>query len=376
MPMDKRPGVVLVVDDDEEFQLYVKTTLEASGFEAVTVGTLGAAESQLARRRFDLVLTDLRLPSASGLDVLASARRLDPLSVGIVVTGHSSLDTAMEALREGAYDYLPKPCDPDALAAAARRGVEHYRLKQALIEKTRQLETLEAQLQSRSKMIQNVSHELKNPLSVVYGYSSFLLNHGEDVKPEDMKRSMQSIHTNAERLGHLLEELVDSVRLHGRKLELRPEPTSAAKLCHDASESYRLEAEKRGLKLSLNCDTDALVLADAKRMAQVFGNLIGNAFKFTREGGVTISAREEKDCVVFTVADTGCGVSPQELPHLFERFFQTSDMRKDHTGLGLGLDICKGIVELHGGTIRAESAPGKGTAFHFTLPLTPARPNR
>lgn len=367
------PGSVLVIDDDPEFLLYARTTLEDAGYEVTTAETASQAEHKLSHRGYEMIMADLRLPGASGLDVLAEARRRDPLSVGIVVTAHSSMETAMQALREGAYDYVVKPCDPDALAAAARRAVEHYRLKRALIEKTAALEKAEAQLRDRAKMIQNVSHELKNPLSVVYGYSAFLLNHGKDCKPEDVERSMQSIHNNAERLGHLLEELVDSVRLHSHKVELELEPVAAAKLCHEAYDNAKIEAKRRGLSLTLDCETDALVLADAKRVHQVLSNLLTNALKFTKNGGLRIEAREQDGAVRFTVADTGCGVSPDDLPHLFERFYQVSDTRKDQPGLGLGLDICKGLVELHGGRIWAESETDRGSRFHFTLPLTAAR---
>jgi signal transduction histidine kinase len=371
--METPRAKVLVVDDDPEFLLYARTTLEAAGYEVTGAESAAQARHKLAHHRFELVLSDLRLPGASGLEVLAEARRRDPLSVGIVVTAHSSMDTAMQALREGAYDYVVKPCDPDALEAAARRGVEHYRLKTELIDKTRRLEKLEAQLSARAKMIQNVSHELKNPLSVVYGYSAFLLNHGQDCSPSDVKRSMQSIHNNAERLGHLLEELVDSVRLHNHKVELDLEPVAAAKLCHEAFENSKLEAQRRGLALSLDCETDALVLADGKRVQQVLSNLLTNAFKFTKKGGVRIEAEEQEGEVVFSVSDTGCGVSDADLPHLFERFYQATDTRKDQPGLGLGLDICKGLVTLHGGRIWAESEFGKGSRFRFTLPLTVAR---
>jgi signal transduction histidine kinase len=369
--MDKKPAPILVVDDDEEFLLYARTTLESAGYEVSTASTMGQAVHKLDHQRFALTISDLRLPSASGLDVLKEARRHDPLSVGIVVTGHSSMDTAMEALREGAYDYLTKPCDPDALVAAARRGVDHYRLKHALIEKTRQLETLEEQLHSRSTMIQNVSHELKNPLSVVYGYSAFLLNHGQECKPEDVRKSVQSIHNNAERLGSLLNELVDSVRLHNDKVELETEPTAAAKLCHEAAENAKFEAKRKGGHLTVDCETDALVRCDSKRVQQVLANLLGNAIKFTPAGGkLRIEAHEEGGEVRFSVRDTGCGISADDLPHLFERFYQSSVTRKSHAGLGLGLDICKGLVELHDGRIWAESELGIGSTFHFTLPLT------
>jgi len=367
--MDPKPAVLLI-DDDEEFLLYAKTALVSAGCDVTAVGSAMQALTKLRERRFELVMTDLRLPGASGLDILAQARQLDPVSVGIVVTGFSSVDTAMRALRDGAYDYLLKPCYADVLTAAARRGIEHYRLKRALIEKTRQLERVEAQLHDKARMIQNVSHELKNPLSVVYGYSSFLLQEGAQTKPEDLERGMRSIHNNAERLNHLLEELVESVRLSNRKVELELESLSAAKLCQEAADNARPQAEKRGLTVEWACAEDVLVRADRKRVHQVLSNLLGNALKFTPAGGaVAVEARRDGAFVRFTVSDTGVGIEPQDLPRLFERFFQAEATRKDHAGLGLGLEICRGLVELHGGRIWAESELGGGSKFHFTLPL-------
>src|SRR4051812_2731220 len=114
----EKQGTILAVDDDEEFLLYIETTLKREGYEIASASSAAQAKLLLKNRRFDLILSDLRLPGASGLDILAQGRALDPLSVGIVVTAHSSLDTALQALREGAYDYLVKPCDSEALVAA------------------------------------------------------------------------------------------------------------------------------------------------------------------------------------------------------------------------------------------------------------------
>ena len=365
-----RLGAILVVDDDEDFLLYTRRALEAEGHEVCAAATAAAAAHQLRSRRFDLVIADLLLRGASGLDILEQARQADPLSVGIVVTGHSSVDTALRALREGAYDYLIKPCPPDVLAAAARRGIEHYRLKQALIHKTQQLEQLETQLQHRSNMIQNVSHELKNPLSIVYGYSAFLLEQGEQANPEDVKRGVQSIHNNAQTLSRLLEELIDSVRLSSHKVVLDRQPCSAAALCDEAADNAQLEAQKLGIELSVHVADAMTVSADSRRAHQILGNLLGNALKFTRTGGsIRLEVRREDDAARFTVSDTGVGIPADELPRLFERFYQATTTSKGQPGLGLGLDICRGLVELHGGRIWAESTLGRGSQFHFTLPL-------
>src|SRR6185503_4620701 len=194
----------------------------------------------------------------------------------------------------------------DVLTAAAKRGVEHYRLKRELIEKTRRLERVEAQLNDKARMIQNVSHELKNPLSVVYGYSSFLLQQGAGASAEDVARGMRSIHNNAERLNHLLEELVESVRLANHKIELERDTISAAKLCQEAADNVRPQAQKRGVAVEWACAEDLLVRADRKRVHQVLSNLAGNALKFTPAGGtVAVEGKRDGAFARFTVSDTG-----------------------------------------------------------------------
>lgn len=365
------PKSVLIVDDDQEFLSYVGTALKSEGYNVVSAGSASEASLRLKSRRFILVLADLRLPGASGLEVLEEARGIDPLAVGIVLTTYSSVASAMEALREGAYDYLIKPCSPAALLAAVRRGMEHYHLKTALLHKTAQLEKLQVQLHDKSRMIQNVSHELKNPLSVVYGYAAFLLKDHQHFAPEELKKTLQSIHTNAERLGDLLEELLEATRLSSRKIELQREALSAAHLCREAVDNILPEARKRGIEVRLHVlPQDRPVNADPKRVHQILSNLLSNALKFTPQGGtVAISAENGEGFVRFCVRDTGVGIAAEDMPHLFERFYQAESTRRDHKGMGLGLEICKGLVELHGGRVWAESACGRGSSFYFTLPV-------
>jgi signal transduction histidine kinase len=366
---DKR--TLLVVDDDAETLGYLETVLRSAGYEIVTAADVPAARRALDCRRFDMVLTDLSLPGGSGLDVLEAARRADPVTVGIVLSGHGTVDSALEAMRQGAYDYLVKPCSPDILLAAVKRALEYYDLKQTLIAKTAQLEKLEGQLHDKSRLIQNVSHELKNPLSVVFGYSSFLLNASKQ-SPQELKRGLQSIHNNAERLSHLLEELLESSRLAGRKMNLERRPLAVAEALQEALENHRLEAGKRGIVFSLDSKEagDVRVDADPQRVQQILANLLGNALKFTLAGGaVVLSARPSGGFVEFSVKDTGIGIPETDIPRLFERFYQAENTPRGQQGLGLGLEIAKGLVELHGGAIRAQSVPGKGTTISFTLPL-------
>jgi len=231
------------------------------------------------------------------------------------------------------------------------------------------LTELKDRLEAKTRLMQDVAHELKNPLSVIHGYASFLSR--EEVAPEDMKKALRAIHSNAERLIAMVEQLQDAVRLENSDFAVDTHAVEGAALIQMAAESAELEAARRGIRLrwrsplgdSLHC------VAEPKRVLQVLANLIGNALKFTPEGGVIdVHGQRDGNAVRFCVIDSGPGIPADELPHLFGRFHQTRDNNQKHKGLGLGLSICKGLVEAHGGRIWVESLPGAGAAFNFTLP--------
>lgn len=364
---------VLIVDDDEEFLGYQREMLKPMGWEIISAKTAGSAREELRRRLFAMVLTDLSLPDGSGLDVLQSAREVYPLTVGIVLTAHSSVDSALEALRDGAYDYLLKPLNPDVLQAAARRGMRHYELNYALTQKSSELADVRRQLDGKSLLLENVTHELKNPLTVVHGYTNFLLKQKPDeFNAEAVRHNLQFIQKNAERLGAMLEELFESARLSANKIALTKTETLAASAAAESVSGIQFTALKKELRVSLDAaGADALKIdADPARLQQILSNLLGNAVKFTPEGGeIALSVSKDGAFARFSVRDSGIGIADADIPFLFERFYQVHNPEKNQKGLGLGLEICRRLVELHGGRIWAESRLGCGSTFHFTIPL-------
>lgn len=230
-------------------------------------------------------------------------------------------------------------------------------------------------LEAKTRLMQDVAHELKNPLSVIHGYASYLSK--EEVPPAELKKALRAILANAERVTAMVGQLQDAVRLESTGFAVETRVVEGAALLQEAVESAELEARRRGVLLRWRAAVgDSLpVLADPKRVMQILANLIGNALKFTPEGGtIDVHAQRDADKVRFAVIDTGPGIPADDLAHLFDRFHQARNNEKKHSGLGLGLAICKGLVEAHGGRIWAESLPGLGSAFNFTLPaaLTPA----
>ncbi|MDD5627972.1 MAG: ATP-binding protein [Elusimicrobia bacterium] len=372
-------GPILVVDDDADGLACDRVMLEKAGYAVAAVPGARAAREELDRQDFAVVVADLRLADGSGLEVLADARERRPLSVGLIVTAYSSLDSALQALREGVFDYVLKPFTEEVLQAAVRRALEHHRVKAELARQTARLEELQTRLDRHLRLLENISHEFKNPLSVVYGYATHLLRQQNDpARAKDIQEGLSTIRKGAQRLTALLGELLDTVQLSNRKLELDVETVSAWGLIQEAVLEHSLGAQARGL--SLECageDPGLTVRADVRRVQQVLTNLVYNALKFTRPGGqVRVSIAPDEGFVRFCVRDTGVGISPPDLALIFERFYQAGKPADQQPGLGLGLEISRGLVELHGGRIWAESVLDRGSSFYFTLPAGGAEGSR
>lgn len=233
----------------------------------------------------------------------------------------------------------------------------------------------EAQLATRARddVLAIVSHDLRNPIHAIYMAASFLM----DILPEESdvadvavsRRQSEVIQRAARRANALIGDLLDVTRIEAGRLTVNAQRVDARELLDDAMHDASPLARQKGLALGSHApDRLPQVRADRERVAQVFSNLIGNAIKFSPQGGrVKVVAAVAEGAVLFSVTDSGPGVSAEDLPHLFDRYWQARETQ--HLGTGLGLFIARGIAEAHGGTLWAESQVGAGSTFHFTLPL-------
>ncbi|HVE11963.1 MAG TPA: HAMP domain-containing sensor histidine kinase [Elusimicrobiota bacterium] len=242
-----------------------------------------------------------------------------------------------------------------------------------IFELNRRLARANAQLREANRLqarfLEDMAHELRNPLCVILGYAGFLRESLDARVPADSLDAMDALRRNAENLQALVETLLDAARLEGGKVRLAREAFPAAEALEDAVACLRADAARKGVALSARCEDPVEVLADRVRLRQILSNLIGNAVKFTPEGGkVTVSARSEGEGVGFSVADTGRGMSKEQAARVFERFYQAEEAMVEHEGLGLGLHIVRELVALHGGRVWVDSAPGAGARFHFVIP--------
>lgn len=234
-------------------------------------------------------------------------------------------------------------------------------------------ERAEAASRMREDLVAIVSHDLRNPLSSI-AMSAELLRHSLPLEVSGRPvKQLEIIARSAERMARLISDLLDMASIDAGALAVDPQPHCAHALLLEVVEMLQPVASDKSIRVDIvNTPPELTVRADKERLLQVLSNLIGNAIKFTREGGgITLRATPDAELVSFCVSDTGQGISEGQMPHLFNRYWQA---KKDgRMGIGLGLSIAKGIVEAHGGSIWAESTLGKGTTFHFTVPSAESR---
>ncbi len=217
---------------------------------------------------------------------------------------------------------------------------------------------------AREEVLAVVSHDLRNPLQAI-AMSATLVE--ETTREPAAHAYLHTIHNATTRMGHMIDELLEVSRIDHNQIELHREPVSSSELLDEAVELFRDTAKAQHVELIYEAPAHQ-VLADRERVLEVLSNLLGNALKFSPPAArISARAKQTGDSMRFEIVDAGPGIAPEQLPHLFDRFWQ-GDRRKRREGLGLGLYICKRLVEAHHGSIGCDSAPGAGSTFWFTLP--------
>jgi signal transduction histidine kinase len=383
---------LLVVDDEESVAFTVSEVLRLDGYEVDTALSGEEATERLKHKQFDLVLTDLHMEGGDGISVLAETRRRSPLTITIVLTGFASLESAIAAMRQGAYDYLVKPCIIDDMKHTIQRGLEHRRLMLAEQEARAKLEALNRELESRVEertaelqrvneelaqanhskdvFFATLSHELRTPLTPILGWSRLLKSGTTD--PDLLSQGLDAIERNARLQTRLIDDLLDISRIVAGKLHFEMEPVDLNKTVEAAVETVRDRAAARGVELTVEIPGLPVIVNGAPvRLQQIVWNLLSNAVKFTGRGGsVAVKVINNEHAAQVEVADTGVGISPEFLPQVFDPFRQADGlMTRQHGGLGLGLAIVRKLAEMHGGSVRCESKGiGHGSRFIFTMP--------
>ena len=372
---------VLVIDDDPGMRSILSDILEEAGYEVCSYGKGIEALDWLKKNPFEVVIVDIKLPDMDGIKLLEEARLINPESAVIMMTGYASVETAVEAMKEGAYAYIVKPINMDELKAIIKKALREMRLSlenKKLIDQlqrsNRDLERANEKLKEldlmKTRFLANMSHELRTPLNSIIGFTEILLDRLFGDINKKQERHLGYIHTSGKSLLCLINDILDLSKIEAGKIELYFEEADLESLINGVDRIIRPMAKKKKQSLETKIKVESRAYADPKRIEQILLNLSNNAIKFTPEGGsITIEAEEDQEEFKIRVADTGIGIRPDELETVFEEFKQIeSPASREYGGVGLGLSIVQKLVQMHKGKIWVESEYGKGSKFTFTLP--------
>jgi signal transduction histidine kinase/GGDEF domain-containing protein len=377
---------ILVVDDEIEIRGFLsKALIRLGGFRVELAESGEEALQKIEKEPFDLVLTDLKMPKMDGLQLISEIGKSKPETLTMMMTGHGTIDSALEAMKRGASDYLMKPLNLDELIIRIRKVLDEKQRFVRLRDFADQLEKANQELRRidsmKSEFVSIASHELRTPLAAIKNAVQLVLKGTTGKINENQEKFLSMAERNINRLTNILNDLLNLSRIESGKIELKFERIGLKGIIELTASSLRPHADGKSLKIDVEIHEQLPeVYGDSEKIEQVLTNLIGNAIKFTPEGGrILITARplahDEKggygDRVAVSVKDTGIGIPPEHLDTIFEKFHQVeSSLQRSVSGTGLGLAITKGLVEAHQGKIWVESDVGKGSTFTFTLPIS------
>jgi two-component system, sensor histidine kinase len=369
--MTSHASSALLNVDDNDAARYVKShILRRAGFEVIEAATGTEALRLLHLHHPALVLLDVRLPDADGRDLCARIKA-DPemVSIAVLQTSASHVESRhrVASLEAGADGYLVEPMEPEELVATVRALL---RMRSAERERQVALEALQEADRRKDEFLAMLAHELRNPLAPIRNAVEILRRSPQRATRE---KAREMIGRQVEHLARLVDDLLDVSRITQRKIALQRGPVRLSWIVESAVEVARplAQAEAQEIVVALP-DEDIWLDADAVRLAQVVGNLLHNACKFTPRGGrIAVEAARKGSVLEIAVADNGIGIAPAMLPVVFELFSQGErSLDRAQGGLGIGLSLVKGLVEMHGGAVHAESlGAGQGSRFTIELPL-------
>ncbi len=390
---------ILVVDDDEVDRIAVRRSLTKASveIELSEVSDAKSAITALSNNFYDCIFLDYRLPDQDGLTLIQRLHSLGVKSPVIVLTGQGDEQIAVELMKAGAVDYLSKSrLSPEILAQVVRTAVRVYRAEmqvgmamqqlresnELLIRKNQELEVQRQQIELqnlklmeasrlKSQFLATMSHELRTPMNAIIGFSQLLLRPKCGELTHLQKDMVDRIVNNSKHLLTLLNEILDFSKLEAGRLDIKPEIFDLSKVVNATVAEMCSLAEVKNLCVRVQSQLqNTIVFNDPTRMRQILINLLSNAIKFTESGGIGIDVSEMPgNRVLIVVCDTGIGISPADIKHIFEAFRQVdqSTTRK-YSGTGLGLPVVNALVQMMGGKITVESKLGEGSTFKIELP--------
>ena len=371
MTTNRREGNILVADDEKAMRELLARALLSKGFTVETASNGAEALEKIQEQPFDMLITDLVMPNIVGMELVQKARQILPDLIVIVITGNATLETAIQALKQGAYDYITKPFDPELIIPVIERGLEKLRLRQKNAELEQVTKKLQEIEQIKSDLLDTITHEFSTPIAIIKAYiDMFLDGHFDMSNPRHMD-SLRSIRSAVVRLERLVMNLLTLSMGKGQNFELKKEKIFIQDIISNALSQLNEDITKKNINVILNIEPHLPPIeADPSKLSIAVLNLLDNAVKFNKTGGIIrISASQLKSkSIGVAISDTGIGIPEEKLEEIYSPFTQVDmSSTREHQGTGLGLTVAKTIIEAHNGKITLKSKIGKGSTFIFVL---------
>ena len=382
------PVTVLVAEDDPPSRRMLSMALESEGYRVLEAGDGRQAIDLLEQENVDLLLSDIQMPGMDGLELLDAARRCEPGLVVVMMTAYGSERIAVEAMKRGADDYLSKPIRIHQLSDALRRNLDEQRapggrqhfleeLKESANELLRKVETLkdenrrlEASRRAHLEQVSDLTHEIRNPLTVIQGAQDLLLQWDDEVDEDERELLLRRAQEQTERVAHLVDGLLDLEQIEAGASELEPERLDLSVAVREICNGLEPAVQSAQMRLRLTLPQRAQSRLDHEALTRILGNLVSNAVKYAPpetviDVSVTAYRREEWR---LEVADRGAGVAAHLRERIFERHAREGKPRDGAPSTGLGLSIVRSLARLHGGDAGVDPREGGGSRFWVRLP--------
>jgi len=365
---------VLIVDDELGMRLGTQKalnrysmTIEPGGeninFRCDTAGSAEEAVVKIRDRKPDILLLDYKLPGMSGIDLLEHMD-IDKEECSIImITAYASLETAVSAIKKGAFDFIAKPFTPQELNTTVEKAVKNLML-------TRQVKKLAKERHEiRFQFISVLGHELKAPINAVQGYLHLMKDGalGTDIK--EYKEIIDRCFKRTDGMLKLIADILDLTKIESGKRERILIKNNLVDIAHEAIETASAAALEKNIKISLHAKDKIYFVCDKSEIEIILNNLLSNAVKYNKKNGsVDLFISKKNNYIEITVEDTGIGISEEDIKNLFNEFVRIKNSKtRDISGSGLGLAIVKKIVSMYHGSVSVKSCPDKGSTFTVKL---------
>jgi len=374
---------ILIVEDEGGTRATLSAILEEAGYEVTGMEKGSEAQKMIKGHSFNVIITDIRLPDVGGMEILESAKEINPDVAVIMMTGYASIETAVNAVNEGAYAYFVKPVNPDEIKTTVtnalkqqRLSLENRRLVDSLQRSNRLLfeanEELKRATQAKSEFLANMSHELRTPLNVIIGFSELMRDEVPGQINNEQRQCLDDVLGSSQHLLNLINDVLDLSKIEAGTAKFRLSSLELAEVIEPLARTMLPVLAPRQQSLDIKVEEGLpLVRINKAKISEVLLNLLSNATKFTPERGeLRIEAVREDNWCRVSVIDSGIGIKQEDQEQIFEPFYQLDNsLTRGKGGTGLGLALVRQIVDKHGGRVWVESEYGQGSRFTFTLPL-------